>query len=351
MTIPANIEISTKTIIKVLFFIGLAILIYIVRDIFIILFFALVIASAVNSPAKYLEKLKIPRIIGVLMIYGVIFGILAFIIYQIVPTTAKELQLLNKEFPNVIDSFFNNLKSIGLASGKYFDIISRFQDYILSLTDLLKSAAGSFVKTASYFFGGATSAFSILIISFYLSVQKNGVEHFIKAVFPKSYEDYILNLWMRSQKKMGQWLQGQIILCLAVGILTYIGLRLLGIQFAFVLAVIAGLLEIIPIIGPVISAIPAVMLGILQNPILGLWIVLLYIIVQQAENHFLVPNIMAKAVGLNPILIIISLLIGTKLFGILGLILAVPMAAIIVEAINDYLKKKGDKIEFSMDNN
>jgi len=351
MTVSSNIEISTKTIIKVLFFIALAILIYIVRDIFIIIFFALVIASAINGPVQQLEKLKIPRILGVLIIYGVIFGILIFIIYQIVPTTIKELQLLNKEFPDVIDSFFNNLKLFSSNSSKYFDIISKFQNYILSLANLLKAAASSFIETTSYFFGGATSALSILIISFYLSVQKNGVERFIKTVFPKNYEDYILNLWFRSQKKMGQWLQGQIILCLAVGILTYIGLKLLGIKFAFILAITAGILEIIPIIGPVMSAIPAVMLGILQNPILGLWVILLYIIIQQAENHFLVPIIMAKAIGLNPILIIISLLISTKLFGLLGIILAVPMAAVIVEAINNYLNKKGDKIEFTIDNN
>ncbi len=343
-----HLEIPTKTIIKVILFVSLAIIIYLIRDIFIILFFAIVLASTIKGPVDFLENYKIPRVIGTLIVYLVIFGILAFIIYQIIPSAIIDLQLLNQEFPDVIEKFFANLKTLETQSIKYFDIINRFQNYILSIANLLKQAASSFIQTTSYLLGGAASALSIVIISFYLSVQKNGIENFIKAIFPKKWENYILNLWLRSQNKMSNWLRGQIILCLAVGILTFIGLKILGIKFAFLLALIAGILEIIPYIGPIMSAVPAVMLALFQNPILGLWVIVLYIIVQQLENHFLVPVIMAKAIGLNPILIIVSLLIGAKLFGILGLIIAVPMAGVIVEAINDYLKRENDKIEMDL---
>jgi predicted PurR-regulated permease PerM len=161
----------------------------------------------------------------------------------------------------------------------------------------------------------------------------------LRGVTPKEHETYVLNLWQRAQKKMGQWLQGQLFLAIVVGVLVYIGLSLLGIRFALLLAIIAGILELVPYIGPVLSAIPAVILAFFQMPILALWVLILYIIIQQLENYLLVPVIMKKVVGLNPVVVIIALLIGGKLLGILGIILAVPAAAVLAEFFKDVKRK------------
>ncbi len=134
-------------------------------------------------------------------------------------------------------------------------------------------------------------------------------------------------------------MQGQLFLGVIVGVLVYIGLSLLGIRFALLLAIIAGILELVPYIGPVLSAIPAVILAFFQAPILALWILILYIVVQQLENYLLVPVIMKKVVGLNPVVVIIALLIGGKLLGILGIILAVPAAAVLAEFFKDIKRK------------
>jgi len=146
----------------------------------------------------------------------------------------------------------------------------------------------------------------------------------------------------RSERKVGRWLQGQLLLALTVGLMVFVGLSLLGIKYALVLGIIAMIMELVPIVGPVIAAIPAVILALLQAPVMGIWVVLFYAVVQQFENHILTPLIMGRATGLNPVTVIIALLIGAKLAGILGIVLAVPVAVVIVEILDDIAKRKGE---------
>jgi len=149
-----------------------------------------------------------------------------------------------------------------------------------------------------------------------------------------------MDIWERAQKKLGRWLQGQLFLGIIVGTLVYMGLCFLNIKYALLLAIFAGVLEIFPYIGPVIAAVPAVIIGFLQAPILGLWVLVLYVAVQQLENYLIVPLVIGRVVGLNPIIVIMALLIGAKLGGILGMILAVPITAVLAEFVKDAVKKK-----------
>jgi predicted PurR-regulated permease PerM len=127
-----------------------------------------------------------------------------------------------------------------------------------------------------------------------------------------------------------------------VGCLTYIGLYFLGIKYALTLALVAALLEIIPYIGPILAAIPAVILGFAQSPFLALLVILLFVVIQQLENYIIVPQVMKKTVGLNPIVIIIVMLIGAKLAGVIGIILAVPVAAAVAEFLKDIRKESSN---------
>jgi len=252
-----TIEISTSTIFRIVFIALVLIFLYAIRDILVLIFFALIIASAVDLPARRLDKLKIPRLVSVLLIYLV----------------------------------------------------------------------------------GLFSVIIVIVISFYLAVQKNGIQHLLKGVTPKEHEPYVLDLWARAQKKMGHWLQGQLFLAIVVGVLVYIGLSLLNIRFALLLAIIAGIFELVPYIGPVLAGVPAVILALFQAPILALWVLILYFVVQQLENYLLVPLVMKKVVGLNPVVVIIALLVGGKLLGILGILLAVPAAAVLAEFFKDFKRK------------
>jgi predicted PurR-regulated permease PerM len=197
-----------------------------------------------------------------------------------------------------------------------------------------------FLQVASLIFGGLFSFILIVVISFYLAVQKGGIESFLRLVTPLPKEQYIIDLWERSQRKIGLWSQGQILLGLIVGVLVYLGLTILQVKYALVLAVIAALFELIPFFGPVLSAVPAVLLGFSQSPTIGLMVIGLYAILQQFENQLIYPLVVNKIVGVPALLVILFLIIGGQLAGFLGLILAVPAAAVLMELADDWTKSK-----------
>jgi predicted PurR-regulated permease PerM len=152
-----------------------------------------------------------------------------------------------------------------------------------------------------------------------------------------------MDLFNRVQRKMGLWLRGQLILCLIIFALTYLGLSILGVKYALILALIAGLTEFIPYLGPFLGGVPAVFLAFTQSPTLAIFVAILYIIVQQIENNFLTPKIMEKAVGLNPIVSIAAIMVGFSIGGVIGALLSIPVATAAVVVIQDLLHKKQAK--------
>jgi predicted PurR-regulated permease PerM len=185
-------------------------------------------------------------------------------------------------------------------------------------------------------FGGVLSFVLILVFSFYFAMQEKGIEEFLAIITPAEYEKYVVGLWHRTQRKIGLWMQGQLILGLIVGILVYLGLTLIGVEHALVLAVLAGLFEIIPVFGPTLSAIPAVAIGFSGGGVgIGLFVVALYVIIQQFENHLIYPLVVTKVVGVPPLLVILALIIGAQVAGFLGILLAVPIAAAVQECVAD----------------
>jgi len=256
------------------------------------------------------------------------------------PSFAKELKDFSVEFPKYANELYQKFKGLQDGSLRYQKLISQTQGILNSLGEALKGSASAIVSKTLNIFGGLFSVVIVIVVSFYLAVQKNGIQNLLKGVTPKEHETYVLALWERAQKKMGHWLQGQLFLAIVVGVLVYLGLSLLNIRFALLLAIIAGILELVPYIGPVLSAVPAVILALFQGPfLLVVWVIVLYIVIQQLENYLLVPLIMKKAVGLNPVVVIIALLIGGKLLGIIGILLAVPAAAVLAEFFKDVQRK------------
>jgi predicted PurR-regulated permease PerM len=307
----------------------------------VILFFAIIIASAVGPFANWLEQKKIPRLLSVLVLYLALFGLLVFLLSLIVPVISSELGQLTQALPKFISSISGALeKAQQTTTTRYFDFFSEIQNLLDSFSQFLQISSGSVLNLIINVFGGVLSFVAVIVISFYLSVMRQGVAGFIKSVLPAKYEDYIIGLWKRAEHKVGRWLQGQLLLALSVGLFVFIGLSLLNVKYALLLGIVAMILEIVPIAGPVISAIPGVILAFAQSPILGMWVLVFYVAVQQFEAHVLTPLILGRTIGLNPVTVIIALLIGGKIAGILGIILAVPVAVIIVEILDDLAKQK-----------
>lgn len=335
-----HIDISTASILKAILVILFFVFLYLLKDVLVILLFAIIIASAISPFANWLDSKGFPRLLGVLLLFLSILGLMILFFSLIIPYISEEISQLTVALPQIIINISSSLERAQSASPKFLDFISEMQNTLEGLSSYLQQAAQSIVGMVVSIFGGIMSFIAIIIISFYLSVTKKGIESFLGSVVPEKYEGYVINLWKRSEIKVGQWLQGQLLLALIVGLVVYVGLSLMGIKFALILGVLAMLLEVVPMIGPVLAAIPAVFFAFLQAPTLGLWVVLFYIIVQQLENHILVPLVFGKTIGLNPVVVVIALLVGSQLAGILGAILAVPVATIIVEMLDDLAKHK-----------
>lgn len=335
-----HVHISTGTILRGLFWVIFFIFLYILKDVIIIFLFAIIIASAITPFANWLDSRGFPRLFGVLGLYLVMFGLIIFVLSLVVPFFADEISQLSITLPKIVERLSSSLEDVQQGSPQYFDFISEIQNILDTFSIYLQQSSQSVFSIVISIFGGVMSFVAIVVISFYLSVMKRGIENFIESVMPARHEAYVMNLWKRSEAKVGRWIQGQLLLALIVGLTVYIGLSLMGIKFALLMGILAMAFEIVPIVGPVLAAIPAVFLAFLQDPGLGLWVILFYVAVQQLENHLLVPVVLGKTTGLNPVVVIMALLIGNQIAGISGMILSVPIATVIVEMLEDLAKQK-----------
>ena len=338
-----HVHISTLTILRAILLILFFVFLYILKDVIIIFLFAIIIASAISPFANWLDSKGFPRLLGVLLLYLVLFGLVALIFSLIVPYIADETSQLSTTLPRIVERLSISLENVQKESPQYLDFISEVQNILDSFSIYLQQSSQSVLSIIINIFGGIMSFIAIGVISFYLSVMKRGIEGFIESVVPAKNEAYVMDLWRRSELKVGRWLQGQILLALIVGLTVYIGLSFMGVKFALIMGILAMALEIVPMVGPVLASIPAIILAFMQDPGLGLWVIVFYVVIQQLENHLLVPVVLGKTTGLNPIVVLMALLIGNQLAGISGMLLSVPIATIIVEILEDLAKHREEE--------
>lgn len=327
-------NISAGTVIKILLILVLAWAAYLVRDLILVVLTAIVIASAVEPAVVRLQKYRLPRAISVLFIYLITIGTFTVLLPLFLFPVISDLSSLAGNLPDILSGIPNFLSSTPLGSLTTSNL--PLGGWLSGLQANLLSIPKSFVQTASLAFGGFFSFILIIVISFYLAVQPNGMENFLRIVTPLQKEDYVIDLWRRAQRKIGYWMQGQVMLGLVIGVLVYLGLTIFQIPYALVLALLAALFELIPFFGPILSAVPAVLLAFSHSLGLGFLVLGFYVIIQQFENHLIYPLVVTKMVGVPPLLVILALLIGAKLAGFLGLILAVPAATVLMELLADF---------------
>lgn len=336
---PININITILTVIKIILIFLLFYFFYLVQDILAILFVSLIFSSALDPWVDWMQGKKIPRVIGVMLIYLVLFAAIGSMVYLIIPPIAAEVKELAVNFPHYLEKIISSLSAFKEFSAKH-GILDNIKASFGSFSSNLEKAAGGIFSTVSGIFGGIFSFFLVLVLVFYMIVEENAIKKLVWSIAPVKHQPYAMQLINRMQKKIGYWLRGQLVLCLAIFILTYVGLSILGVKYALVLALIAGFTEFVPYLGPILGAIPAVFLAYTQSPMLALFTAILYYIVQLIENNILVPKIMQKAVGLNPIVSIAVLLIGFKIGGVVGAILSIPVATAASVVIKDLFEHK-----------
>jgi predicted PurR-regulated permease PerM len=341
--------ISTGTIFRVVLVILFFAALYYLRDIVLVVVLSIVVASAIEPGTRLLVKRRVPRLLSVILMYLIlVISLIAVFYFLFLPILDETVGFLSS-LPGYLGDLkvWNPIQSNGLFSGGPLQGISEnfsLVDIVNQLDNTIMNFSSGFFSTASSIFGGLLSMILVIILSFYLSVESDGVTSFLKIVIPYEYESYVIDLWKRSQRKIGLWMQGQVVLAVIVAILVFLGLTLLRVPNALLLAVIAGLFEIIPVFGPILAAIPAIIISLTSDGMTAALLVLgLYVIIQQFENQLIYPLVVKKVLGVSPIVSMLALVIGAKFAGFIGLVISVPIAAALVEFLNDVEKSKTAK--------
>lgn len=318
---------------------------YLLRDLLLVFLAAVVIASAMEPMIEWFITRKFPRVLAVVLIYVSISALLVLSFYTLFVPLLQDFSDFLTALPGYLTSaeLWKPLQSIGLnPSGGVPSFTSDFS--IQELTQRINRAiSGPEGVWGSFYalFGGALSLMLVFVISFYLSVQEKGIENFLKAVAPIKQQKYVVSIWNRAEKKIGLWMQGQLVLVVLIAVLVYLALSLLQVRNALLLAVLAGLFELIPLFGAILAAIPAVAIALADGGVsLALLVIGAYVIIQQFESNLIYPVVVKKVVGVSPIMVILALIAGAKIAGFLGVLLSVPVAAVLVEIFNDYSKGK-----------
>ncbi|MBI2018049.1 AI-2E family transporter [Candidatus Daviesbacteria bacterium] len=317
-----RIDVSYKTIIFVTVFLLALWIIWHILDLLLLLFVAVIFMSALSPVVNFLTNLKIPKALGIFFIYILIIGVmgvgLTISFTPLVEETTKLITIL----PSVLADF---LKVGNVDPG----IIQQ------EFTNLSRNL----LQVSKTLFDNLLTVILLLVLTFYLLLERESLEKRIATLFLDK-EERINKLLYEIEGKLGAWLRGQLLLSLIIGLLVYIGLLLLQIPYALPLAILAGVLEVVPVIGPIISAIPGILLGLSISPFLAGGVAAMYFVVQQLENHLVVPQVMSKAVGLNPLVVILAIAVGGRLLGIGGALLAVPIVVVVQVIIADFLREK-----------
>ncbi len=320
-----KVEISSRTIVFTVVFLLALQLLWLVKELIFSLLIAFILVSALNPLVTFLNKKRVPRGISAVVIFVSLLFSLGYFFSWIIPPIAHETALLFKNLPFLIGN-------INPSLSQYIAF-----DYLEKNIPNLTGNAFVFIRSV---FSNLILVISILFFSLYLLIEEDIIKKFILRFVDKKDGKRIVDVFGRAEKRMRSWFWGEAILMLAVGTVTFVGLSLIGVKYALPLAIMAGLLEIVPILGPVISAIPALIVASADSYFLGLVTIALYFVIQQAENQILVPLVMKKAVGLNPIATLAALIVGGKLLGLSGLFLAIPITLLIEVVVTEFFSQR-----------
>lgn len=331
---PKSVEISRRTIFFILV-LGIALwFIYQIRDILFLLFVSVILMSALNPFVDKLERLRIPRGLSIIIIYIFLWGIIGTLVASLIPPLVDQSGRLLGLLPFSLSriDFFNTHQ----------------QEITREVLTRLGALPEGLIKFSVSLFGNLLGVLTISVVTFYLLLERKYLNQYVTFFLGPDHPEKSVRIINLIEQRLGGWVRGEVVLMLAVGTMTYVGLLILGIDIALPLAVLAGILEIVPNIGPTISAVPAILIGLTINPLIALATFALYFLVQQLENNLLVPSIMKKAVGVDPLISILALMIGFKISGAAGAVLAIPLLLVIQIIVTEafphrFAKKPGDE--------
>tara|TARA_Y100000310_G_C20698841_1_gene827791 strand:- start:3909 stop:4937 length:1029 start_codon:yes stop_codon:yes gene_type:complete len=331
------LDISWGTIVK-LAVAGLVLyILFLTKDILVWVLFGLILSILFDPAIDFLQKMRVPRVLGTMGVYFVFFGILAFIIWGTAPLFVNEIQRFSRLFPQYFETLAPILQGLGVAA------FSDVQSFFDALSGGFQALSSNIFNALFAIFGGIFSTIFVLSIAIFLSLEEKSIERTIGLLFPKRHEAFALDLWARSQRKVSGWFASRLITSIFVGIATYLTLILFNVQYPFSLALLAFVLNFIPIIGPLITGLLITLIVVLDSPLKAVFILIAFVLIQQIEGNILTPLLTKRFLGIPPALVLIALAVGGELWGIMGAILAIPLVGILFEFLRDFLKKRKEE--------
>lgn len=317
---PSKIEVTSKSILHFFLILGGLWLLFYIRDILFLLFVSFILMSGLRPSIERLTSMKFPRPVAILIMFLLLIALIAIFVSIIAPPLVTQTTRLITNLPNYLSQLapFVNLN---------------FDSLLPQVGSLGQNVARLTVSIFSNFF----TLITIGVFAFYFLLERNNLRSFLEAFLGTEVGDKAIDVIKKVEIRLGAWVRGQLLLGFIIGLSTYIGLTILGVSYALPLSLIAGVLELVPIIGPIISAVPSILVALTISPGLALAVVAFYIIIQQLENNLIVPTVMVKTVGLPPLASLLALMIGGRLGGTLGIILAIPTLLVIQTVVQELL--------------
>jgi predicted PurR-regulated permease PerM len=334
-----HISLSTGTLLRAMILVGLVYVLSQLGALMVSILVAVVIASSVEPMAKFFKRYNLPRGFAVAIIYILFIAIIGSIIAFFVPKLADDVAAFIQKLPSMLESMQLAGRDLGFKDlSLYLSDISKdiSKGEVLTVLKNFVVGTGSAIAATGAFVTTILNLVIIIVLSFYLASEEKGVENFLRLVAPKRYELYIIDLWSRSQAKISAWAQGQLLLGLIMSILMFIAMSALGVPYAALLALFTFMGELVPLIGLTLAGIPAILLAFsVGGYTLSAITLAVCFVLSQVESHIIYPKIMNKMVGVPSVLVVIALIIGAKLAGFWGILLAVPLASIFLELLSD----------------
>ena len=319
-----KVEISYKTILFAIFSLLACWFFYQIRTIIVLVFVSLLLAFTISPLVDKIQRLKIPRMMAIFLVYILVIGIFSSFLSVLIPALIEQTATLTENLSGAVQ-YLPLIKIDWQAVTGQIEMIAR---NAVGLLRLVISAASNVL-----------TVLTILVLTFYFIYEKENFGRYINQLFDGYKKEKVNRLIERLDSVLGGWLRGQIILMFIVGLMSFIGLSLLGLNYVLPLSLLAGLLEFIPNLGPALSAIPAVIVGFTISPVMGLGTFLLYLIIQQVENYVIVPQVMKRVTGIHPLVSLLCLMVGGKIYGFVGMLLAIPIFLLVRTSIEEFWLK------------
>jgi len=331
-----SIDISWKSILKILLVFFGCYIIYLIKDILIWIVFSFIISIVFEPVIGLLIKKKITRPIAALIVYTSFFILFGFFAYWMMPIFVTEIQQFTRLFPQYFEKLSPPLQGIGIEA------FESMETFTLSVQDWLIDASSNIFSAIVSVFGGILSTITIFVLATFFSIEKDEVKEMVKLTIPKKREKYFFNLWERCRSKTIAWFGSRVLSGLFIALSSYIAFSIFKVKYSLALALFAGVTDFVPIIGPIFAGIIIAFFVLLDSWSKALFVIIVFILIQQIEGNIIGPISNKKLTGLPAILTLIALLIGGRLWGILGAILAVPLTGVVYEFSKDLLKRKNN---------